>query len=97
MRRSVTTRASHLELGEDKGGVFSASLEAKMQAGLGKRMSGEFMSYGAPTAFVFKGVQAADGNSWFNYLIECGPGSTLRLSVAIDREGKVKSFGFNRF
>jgi hypothetical protein len=77
--------------------VFSASLEAKMQGGLGKRMSGEFMSYGAPTAFVFKGVQAADGNSWFNYLIECGPGSTLRFSVAIDREGKVKSFGFNRF
>jgi hypothetical protein len=61
--------------------VFSASLE----------------SNGAPTAFVFKGVQAADGNSWFNYLIERGPGSTLRFSVAIDREGKVKSFGFNRF
>jgi D-alanyl-D-alanine carboxypeptidase len=86
-----------LERGTDDGTIFSASLEAKMKAGLANRMAGEFGSYGASTAFVFKGQNSVDGKNWFDYLIECGPGSILKFSVAVDGEGKVTSLGFNRF
>jgi D-alanyl-D-alanine carboxypeptidase len=98
---NVTSKATAafmaLERDGDDYSVFSASLEAKMKAGLAQRMAREFGSYGAATAFVFKGRQIVDGKRWFDYLIEFGPGSTLRFGVAIDDEGKVTSLGFNRF
>jgi len=98
---NVTSKATAafaaLERGEEDGSVFSASLETKMRAGLGQRMARQFGSYGPVTAVVFKGRQIVDGKRWFDYLIEFGPGSTLRFSVAIDDEGKVTSLGFNRF
>jgi D-alanyl-D-alanine carboxypeptidase len=60
-------------------------------------MARKFGSYGAATAFVFKGGQVIDGKRWFDYLIEFGPGSTLKFSVAMDDEGKATSLGFDRF
>jgi D-alanyl-D-alanine carboxypeptidase len=98
---SVTSKATAafeaLARGSDDGSVFSASLEAKMKAGLAQRMAHQFGSYGAATALVFKGRQIVDGKRWFDYVIEFGPGSILRFSVAMDDEGKVTSLGFNRF
>lgn len=86
-----------LERGEDDGSVFSASLEAKMKEGLAQQLARQFGSYGTATAFVFKGRQIMDGKRWFDYLIEFGPGSTLKFSVAMDGEEKVTSLGFDRF
>ena len=98
---NVTSRAkaafAALARGEDDGSVFSASLEAKMKAGLAQRMARQFGSYGAVTDFVFKGRQVVEGKRWFDYVIEFGPGSTFRFSVAMDDEGRVASLGFNRF
>ena len=68
-----------------------------MKAGIAQRMARQFESYGAVTDFVFKGRQIVDGKRWCDYVIEFGPGSTLRFSVAMDDEGRVASLGFNRF
>jgi D-alanyl-D-alanine carboxypeptidase len=98
---SVTSKATAafeaLERGEDDGSVFSASLEAKLKAGLAQKMARQFGSYGAATALVFKGREIIEGKRWFDYLLEFGPGSTFKFSVAMDDEGKVNSLGFNRF
>jgi D-alanyl-D-alanine carboxypeptidase len=98
---NVTSKAkaafAALERGEGDGSVFSASLEAKMKAGLAQRMARQFASYGDVTAFVFKGRQVVDGKRWFDYVIEFGPGSTFNFSAAMDDEGKVASLAFNRF
>jgi len=87
----------HLQRGTDDASLFSASLDAKMKTGLAKRMAGQFEPYGAPIAFVFKGRRSDSGKNWSDYLIEFGPGSTLKFSVALDGEAKIISFGFNNF
>ena len=56
-----------LERGEDDGSRLSASLEAKMKAGLAQRMTHQFGDYGAPTAFAFKGRQVVEGKRLFDY------------------------------
>jgi D-alanyl-D-alanine carboxypeptidase len=99
--RTVTSKVKagfeSLQRGTDDASVFGASLDAKMRTGLAKRMAGEFEPYGAPTAFVFKGRRSESGKNWSDYLIEFGPGSTLKFSVALDGEAKILSFGFNTF
>ena len=98
---NVTAKAraafAALERGEDDGSAFSASLEAKMKSGLAERMAHQFGGYGPATVFVFKGRQVVESKRWFDYLIEFGPGSTFKFSVAMDDEGRVTSLGFNRF
>ena len=98
---SVTSKAAAafeaLERGEDNGSVFSASLKAKLKAGLAQKMARQFESYGTATALVFKGRQVIEDKHWFDYLMEFGPGNTFKFSVAMDDEGKVTSVGFNRF
>jgi len=98
---NVTAKAraafAALERGEDDGNIFSASLEAKMKAGLAQRMAQTFQNYGAATAFVFKGRQVMEGKWWLDYLIEFGPGSSFKFSVAMDDVGRVTSLAFDRF
>lgn len=98
---SVTSKAAAafeaLERGEDNGGVFSASLGAKLKSGLAQKMARQFEGYGTATALVFKGRQTIEDKRWFDYLIEFGPGNTFKFSVATDDEGKITSLGFNRF
>jgi D-alanyl-D-alanine carboxypeptidase len=99
--RSITSKVkagfADFQAGTDDASLFGASLEAKMKAGLAKRMADEFEPYGAPTAFVFKGRRSESGKNWCDYLIEFGPGSTLKFSVALDGEGRIISFGFDNF
>jgi D-alanyl-D-alanine carboxypeptidase len=99
--RTVTSKAKagfeHLQRGTDDASLFGASLDAKMKTGLAKRMAGRFGPYGASTAFVFKGRRSEDGKTWSDYLIEFGPGSTLKFSVAFDAEAKIISLGFDNF
>ena len=99
--RAITTKVKtgfeNLQHGTGDGSVFGASLDAKLKAGLATRMSGQFSPYGAPTAFIFKGRRSDNGKSWSDYLIEFGPGSTLKISIALDSEGRILSIGFNSF
>jgi D-alanyl-D-alanine carboxypeptidase len=98
---TVTSRVKaafeHLQRGADDASLFGASLDAKMKTGLAGRMADEYGPYGAPTAFVFKGRRSGGGKNWSDYLIEFGPGSTLKFSVALDGEPKIVSLGFNTF
>ena len=87
----------HLQKGTDDASLFGASLNAKMKTSLATHMAGEYRPYGAPTAFVFKGRRSDSGKNWSDYLIEFGPGSILKFSVALDAEAKVVSLGFNSF
>jgi D-alanyl-D-alanine carboxypeptidase len=99
--RAVTARAKagfeSLQHGTGGGSVFGASLEAKLKAGLATRMAGQFSPYGAPTAYIFKGRRSDNGKSWSDYLIEFGPGSALKFSIALDGDGRILSIGFNNF
>jgi hypothetical protein len=98
---AVTSKAKagfeHLQKGTDDESLFGESLNAEMKTGLAKRTAGEYEPYGAPTTFVFKGRRSESGKNWFDYLIEFGPGSTLKFSVALDGEAKIISLGFNNF
>jgi D-alanyl-D-alanine carboxypeptidase len=93
----VKTAFEHLQAGTDDASLFGASLNTKMKAGLAKRMADEYGPYGAPTAFVFKGRRSDSGKNWSDYLIEFGPGNTLKFSAALDGEAKIISLGFNSF
>jgi len=99
--RKVTAKVKagfeHLQGGEGDASVFGAGLDAKMKAGLAKRMANQFAPYGAPVAFVFKGHRTDGGKNWSDYLIEFGPGSTLKFSVALDGDAKIISIGFDSF
>jgi CubicO group peptidase (beta-lactamase class C family) len=93
----VKTAFEHLQKGTDDASLFGASLNAKMKTSLAKHMADEYGPYGAPTAFVFRGRRSDGGKNWSDYLIEFGPGSTLKFSVGLDAEAKVISLGFNTF
>jgi D-alanyl-D-alanine carboxypeptidase len=88
---------AQLQSGADGAALFSASLAGKMKAGLAKRFAETYAPYGAPTAFIFKGRRTDAGKQWYDYLIATGPGSTVKLSIALDAEGKILSLGFNNF
>ena len=60
-------------------------------------MAAQFAPYGAPIAFVFKGRRTDGGKNWSDYLIDFGPGTTLKFSVALDGEAKIVSLGFDLF
>jgi D-alanyl-D-alanine carboxypeptidase len=99
--RAVTAKAKagfeSLQHGTGGGSVFGATLDAKLKAGLAIRMAGQFSPYGAPTAYIFKGRRSDNGKSWSDYLIEFGPGSALKFSIALDGDGRILSIGFNNF
>lgn len=90
----VRTTFLQIQGGTEDMPAFGARLGGKMQAGLAKRLAGEFAPYGAPTAFIFKGQRSDSGLKWFDYLIEFGPGSSLKFSIGFDDSGKIASLSF---
>jgi D-alanyl-D-alanine carboxypeptidase len=94
---TVKAGFNHLQTGTTDTSAFSTTLDAKMKAGLAKRMGEQFGPYGSPTAFVFKGRRSDGGKKWSDYLIAFGPGNTLKFSAALDGDEKITSFGFNNF
>lgn len=73
---------------------FSAKLDAKMKNGLAKKLAEQFASYGTPTQFIYKGSRPGTGLHWYDYVIEFGPGSELKLAVGLDDEMKIASFSY---
>lgn len=80
-----------MQAGEADSSLLADTLKKKMQAGLAKRLAGEFESYGKPTAFVFKGRHVQDGKTFYDYVIHFGPGSQLKFGIALDPAGKIAS------
>ena len=95
---NVTSKAKELFAqmqGDGKNSsLFAAKLDAKMKNGLAQRLVEQFAPYGTPTQFVYKGSRPDSGLRWYDYVIEFGPGSELKLSVGLDDEMKIASFSY---
>jgi D-alanyl-D-alanine carboxypeptidase len=80
-----------LEHGDPDYRLFNDSLAGKLSTGLAQRLAKEFVSYGEPTAVIFKGSKATDDRISSDYEFKFGPGCYLKFGVAIDAAGKVAS------
>jgi D-alanyl-D-alanine carboxypeptidase len=75
-------------------GSFNARLGGKLKTGLAERLAKEFGPYGPATSFIFKATRRDSDLQWFDYVIQFGPGCSLKFAVALDAEGKVASLSF---
>lgn len=95
---SVTASAkvmfTQLQSGAEDHSRLGSRLDAKMKAGLAQRMAKQYAQYGSPTAFIFKGRRSDSGLKWFDYLLQFGPGSSLKFGIGLDDAGKIASFSF---
>ncbi|MFC4526867.1 beta-lactamase family protein [Dyella halodurans] len=94
MTAAARATFTQLQGGSEDSSRFGAKLDAKLKAGLSARLAKQFSPYGAPTAFVFKGRRVDGAVTWFDYLIQFGPGSILKFGLGIDQAGKVASLSF---
>ena len=69
--------------------AFAESLRAKLNGGLGGHFVSLVGPYGPPTAMVFRGGRETDGQHWFDYLVEFGPGVSLPFAVRLDAQQTV--------
>ncbi len=83
-----------LQAGKDDSSQLSAKLDGKMKAGLSARLAKEFLPYGAPTGFIFKGQRTDGALKWYDYTIRFGPGSMLKYGIGVDDAGKVAALSF---
>jgi CubicO group peptidase (beta-lactamase class C family) len=83
-----------LQSGDEDYGSFNARLGDKLKAGLAQRLAKGFASYGPPTSAIFKGARTSIDLKWSDYLLQFGPGCSLKFSVALDAEGKVAGISF---
>jgi D-alanyl-D-alanine carboxypeptidase len=67
---------------------FSAHLRDRYTATRPK-FSYQLSPYGQATAAVYKGVRQVNGDSWYDYAIQFGPGVSIPFSVRIDKDGFV--------
>lgn len=84
---------AQLQAGEGPA-AFAARLEAKMKAGLAQSLAKKFAPYGRATAVVFKGHRVDGDAHWTDYLIQFGPGSSLKFAVTFDDQGAVSGLSF---
>jgi hypothetical protein len=71
---------------------FSSRLRDRFASGTGSKFTEELLPYGAPTAEVYKGTRQLNGDSWYDYVIQFGPGVSIPFSVRVDKEGIVAGF-----
>jgi D-alanyl-D-alanine carboxypeptidase len=70
---------------------FSSHLRDRFTT-TGSKFAAELSPYGQVTAAVYKGVRQVNGDSWYDYVIQFGPGVSIPFSVRIDKEGVVAGF-----
>jgi D-alanyl-D-alanine carboxypeptidase len=70
---------------------FSSHLRDKF-AFTGAKFTSELSPYGAATAAVYKGTRRVDGSTWYDYVMQFGPGVSIPFAVRIDKEGAVAGF-----
>lgn len=83
-----------IENGTEDYGQFNARLGEKLKAGIAETWAKEFAYYGRVTAAIFKGARTVGDRKWSDYLLQFGPGCSLKFSVALDADGKVASLSF---
>ena len=84
-----------IQAGSEDSPYLTASINAKLKAGLAKHFAETFGPYGQPTKFIFKGTHTDAGASFDDYVIQFGPGSVLKFGVGLDASGKVAHVSFN--
>ncbi|MGN6147219.1 MAG: hypothetical protein ACTHPD_01635, partial [Rhizomicrobium sp.] len=88
-----TVRAAFRELQTGKGYArFDARLQGKLANGAGARFVAGLRPYGAPTAITFKGTRKDAKDTWYDYVMQFGPGVFLPFAAKIDPDGMVAGF-----
>jgi D-alanyl-D-alanine carboxypeptidase len=83
---------AQLQAGTTDSPYLTAKLNAKMKAGLAKRLAEGLRGYGPAHRFVFKGTHQQAGLTFYDYVIRFGPGSLFKFGVALDKSGEISSF-----
>jgi D-alanyl-D-alanine carboxypeptidase len=71
---------------------FATPLAGKLVAGAGAKFVANLGPYGAPTAAIFKGAREADGQRWYDYQMQFGPGVLMPFAARLDATGSVAGF-----
>jgi D-alanyl-D-alanine carboxypeptidase len=71
---------------------FSAHLKGKLSGGIGARFVTGLGPYGAPTAEIFKGIRRDAKETWYDYVLQFGPGAFFPFAVKIGPDGAVAGF-----
>ena len=82
-----------LQSGTEDSADLTPHLAGKLQ-GKSQHFAEEFGPYGKPTKFIFKGTHSGGGFTYYDYVIQFGPGSSFKLGVGLDTTGKVGSLSF---
>ncbi|MEG9434022.1 serine hydrolase domain-containing protein [Terriglobus sp. ADX1] len=70
---------------------FSSRLREKF-ASTGSKFTAELSPYGSATAAVYKRTRQVSGDTWYDYVMQFGPGVSIPFSVRTDKEGVVAGF-----
>jgi len=65
-------------------------MRPRLEGGFGD----QFVPYGIPTEFIYKGMRPDSDATWYDYEIAFGPGVMLQFAVRVDATGKVNSMSF---
>jgi D-alanyl-D-alanine carboxypeptidase len=68
---------------------FAPHLKEKLVNGIGATYASEFRPYGPLTGEIFKGTRQDGKQTWYDYVLEFGPGVFLPFSVKIGEGGVV--------
>lgn len=71
---------------------FSANLRGKLAGGAGTRFVTGLGPYGAPSAEIFKGIRHDAKDSWYDYVVQFGPGVSMPFAAKIGPDGSVTGF-----
>jgi D-alanyl-D-alanine carboxypeptidase len=82
-----------LQSGTEDAADLTVKLGGKLQ-GLAQHFADEFGPYGHPTRFTYKGTRSDGGFTYYDYVIQFGPGSVFKFAVGLDASGKVASLSF---
>jgi len=71
---------------------FNDRLRGKLAAGIGAKFVTGLGPYGVATAQVFKGSRRDAKETWYDYVIQFGPGVSLPFAVKVGQDGAVTGF-----
>ena len=91
-KKTQTVRDAFRELqGGTRYAHFSSHLRERFTT-TGSKFAAELSPYGQATAAVYKGVRQVNGESWYDYVMQFGPGVSIPFSVRTDKEEIVAGF-----
>jgi CubicO group peptidase (beta-lactamase class C family) len=71
---------------------FNDRLRGKLAAGLGAKFVAGLGPYGVATAQIFKGGRRDAKDTWYDYVIQFGPGVSMPFAVKVGLDGAVTGF-----